>query len=197
VTDGESLECLMTRYLGGDLGAFDALYARVSPRVFSFLLGMTHDRARAEDLCQVTFIKMHQGRAGWIQGAQVMPWVMAIARNALADDVRRIRRAHVVLTPTGELPESRNHDRDIDELLDSAEVGGEPMVPALQEAIAALSPSYKEALVLTKHTGLSLRDAAIVLGTTETAVKLRVHRAYIALRRAFGKGEKKEKKGPR
>ena len=56
---------------------------------------------------------------------------------------------------------------------------------AIDKAVAALSPRQREAFVLTKHSGLSSRDAAKVLGISETAVKLRVHRAYLALRQVL------------
>ena len=42
------------------------------------------------------------------------------------------------------------------------------------------------AFELTKKEGLSVREAAEVLGTTVTAVKLRAHRAYVALRASLG-----------
>ena len=43
--------------------------------------------------------------------------------------------------------------------------------------------AYREAIQLTKMSGLSIAEAATVLGATETAVKLRVHRGYNLLRK--------------
>jgi RNA polymerase sigma-70 factor (ECF subfamily) len=48
-----------------------------------------------------------------------------------------------------------------------------------------LPEAYREAIQLTKVSGLSMQEAAAVLGTTPTAVKLRVHRGYVALRKAL------------
>ena len=42
------------------------------------------------------------------------------------------------------------------------------------------------AFELVKQEGLSMAEAAAVLGTTVSAVKLRAHRAYEALRRVLG-----------
>jgi RNA polymerase sigma-70 factor (ECF subfamily) len=50
-------------------------------------------------------------------------------------------------------------------------------------ALDRLPETYREAIVLTKITGLSVAEAATVLGATETAVKLRVHRGYNQLRK--------------
>ncbi len=57
------------------------------------------------------------------------------------------------------------------------------MSDALEIALQRLPESYREAIELTKITGLSIQEAASVLGTTETAVKLRVHRGYNQLRK--------------
>lgn len=174
----------MQRYLDGDARAFDDLYAGVSGRVFKFLLSMTRDRVRAEDLCQTTFLKLHRARTGWIPGSPVMPWVMAIARNTLFDDSLRSKRARVRVTTTGELPETV----DLGALDLEAERDASPSperAELLTAALERLPPLQREALALTKQAGLSQRDAALALGTTETAIKLRVHRAYEALRAAL------------
>ncbi len=172
--DLESLELLMTRYLEGDIAAFDAIYAQTSQRVFAFQMAMTRNRQVAEDLCQTTYLKLHRAREGWIDGSPLMPWLMAIARNVFLDDARKRKRARVRVTGSGDLPEV------VDPCSTSAPSVG--LREAIDQAIDALSPRQREAFILTKHSGLSPRDAARVLGTTETAVKLRVHRARQALR---------------
>ncbi len=180
----DSLEHLMERYVAGDLPAFEALYARVSGRVLAYLLAMTRDRARAEDVLQTAFLKFHVGRAGFLPGSPVLPWIMAIARHALYDESRSKKRARVRVTETGEVPDMVD-EAELAALLDR---GGPPPVDlheALALAIERLPPLQREALALTKQGSLSHRDAALALGTTETAVKLRVHRAYETLRAAL------------
>ncbi|MEZ4441777.1 MAG: RNA polymerase sigma factor [Polyangiaceae bacterium] len=173
----DSLESLMSRYIAGDPAAFDAIYARTSHRVFSFHMVMAKNRARAEDLCQTTFLKLHRARAGYLEGSPLVPWLMAIARNVFLDDARRVTRAKVKVTGSGELPDMT------DPRSTKSPVTG--LKEAIDRAVDTLSPKQREAFVLTKHTGLSPREAAQVLGTTETAVKLRVHRAYLALRESL------------
>src|SRR5690606_34561353 len=114
---------------------------------------------------------------GYLAPSPVVPWLMAIARNAFIDEARKRGRSNVRVTPSGELP-----DLVDPKSTKTAELG---LKEAIDRAVDALSPGQREAFVLTKHTGLSPRDAARVLGTTETAVKLRVHRAYLALREAL------------
>jgi RNA polymerase sigma-70 factor (ECF subfamily) len=51
----------------------------------------------------------------------------------------------------------------------------------------ALPNRQREALQLLKFQGLSIREAAARVGTTPGALKLRAHRAYLALKTAFRK----------
>lgn len=180
VMSNELLEPIMRRYVGGELRAFDELYARVAPRVLGYLLSMTRDRVWAEDLCQTTFFKLHRGREGWIPGAPVIPWVMAIARNTFYDDAQRARRARVRVTSTGDVPDLPDLD-----LADMSEQPSAELTEIVARAMDALPVLQREALALTTLGGLTHRDAAAALDTTEMAVKLRVHRAYEALRAAL------------
>jgi RNA polymerase sigma-70 factor, ECF subfamily len=178
----EPLESLMARYVAGDLHAFDALYARISPRVFGYLASMTRDPTRAEDLCQTAFLKIHRGRSGWIPGSPVLPWVMAITRNTFHDSTRRSKAEIAHVTKTGEVPDVPDLDAEEGRLAIEMEADGADLGHVLADAIASLPLALREALALTKQGGMAHRDAAVVLGTTEMAVKLRVHRAYKALR---------------
>lgn len=180
MTTEEPMESFMARYVAGDLQAFDSLYERVAPRVFKYLLSMTRDRERAQDLCQTTFLKLHRARAGWIPGSPVLPWIIAIARNALFDDSLRAKNARGKVTATGDLPDIIDL-AELDAPL-NREAPSADLAEILAEAIAGLPVLQREAIVLTKQSGLSQREAALALGTTETAVKLRVHRAYGTLR---------------
>lgn len=162
----------MDSYVDGSVDAFDELYRRLAPRVLSYLMRLTRDRARAEDLLQITFAKLHRARASYLRGAPLTPWVLAIARRSFLDERRAARARAEDLSADGTLPEPRTYEEALPN--DVAE--------ALNRALDELPEAYREAIQLTKVTGLSLAQAADVLGTTTTAVKLRVHRGYLALR---------------
>jgi RNA polymerase sigma-70 factor (ECF subfamily) len=164
---------LMAEYVDGNAESFDRLYRRVSPKLFGYLMRLTRNRERAEDLLQVTFTKVHRARASYLQGAPLLPWLLAIARRSFFDERRKTRVRQEQLSPDGELPEPPTQDTTVPN--DTA--------AALESALNSLPEAYREAIQLTKITGLSLNEAADVLGTTATAVKLRVHRGYVALRK--------------
>lgn len=167
-----TLEELMERYVDGDAAAFELLYRRVASKLFGYLLRLTRQRERAEDLLQITFSKVHRARASYLRGAPVLPWFIAIARRSFLDERRAAASRAEDLSNDGIVPEPS----------DPGEGLGNDVTEALERALDRLPESYREAISLTKISGLSVAEAAEVLGTTPTAVKLRVHRGYLALR---------------
>lgn len=163
----------MERYVDGDAEAFDALYRKLAPILMGYLLRLTRNRARAEDLLQITFTKVHRARSSYLRGAPVLPWTIAIARRSFLDERRAAAVRNEDLSSDGSLPEPRPE----------APAVPTEMSDALEMALQKLPESYREAIELTKITGLSIQEAASVLGTTETAIKLRVHRGYNQLRK--------------
>lgn len=168
----ESLEALMVRYVEGDSEAFEDLYRKLSPKLFGYLLRMTRQHDQAEDLVQITFSKIHRARDSYLKGAPLLPWVLAIARRSFFDSRRRTKVRPEYLSHDGTMPEPQNEEAPL----------GNDVVEALEKAMGELPEAYAEAIQLTKITGLSIAEASEVLGTSKTAVKLRVHRGYKLLR---------------
>lgn len=175
-----SLEALMVGYVEGDSAAFEELYRKLSPKLFGYLLRMTRQREQAEDLVQVTFSKIHRARDSYLKGAPLLPWVLAIARRSFFDARRRTKVRPEYLSTDGTMPEPETEEAAL----------GSDVVEALELAMQRLPESYAEAIQLTKITGLSIAEASEVLGTSKTAVKLRIHRGYKLLRKnleAYGR----------
>lgn len=176
---------LMARYCDGEVAAFDELYAGLAPRLLGYLRAMAGDRSTAEDLLQLTFMKLHQGRAAYIRGANPIPWLYTIAHRACIDDMRRRRRSRVRLSSDGQLP----HEP-------AADVTGRPAQETCDEdqdavarglaALATLPEPLRQAVVLIKLDGRSSAEAASIVGITVSAVKVRAHRGYVALRKLLG-----------
>lgn len=162
----------MQDYVAGSRLAFEELYRRLSPQLLTYLTRLTREQARAEDLLQVTFTKVHRARDSYLQGAPVLPWVLAIARRSFFDERRAAGSRPEELSPDGIMPEMPEH----------------PGVPlelseAVERALGQMPIPYREAIQLTKITGLSVAEAAEVLDSTPSAVKVRVHRGYALLRK--------------
>lgn len=183
--EGTSLEALMDAYCKGDRRAFDELFARLAPKVNVLLLRLSRNRELAEELTQVTFLKVHRARDTYVPGSKVFSWVMAIARNVYIDAYRknRVQRRHETLTDEGVLPEPARHS--------SADAGAfdalrDEEQKLIQDTIDALPATQREALLLLKVEGLSLKQVAEITGASVAAVKVRAFRAYEALRNALG-----------
>jgi len=173
----DAASAAMDRYARGEDAAFGELYDLLSPKLLGFLYRQTRDRARAEDLVQQTFLQMHCARETYVTGADVVPWAFAIARRLAIDSYRRTKRE--VLDPDLDLA-AMVDDTGPDDVLRSKQAA-----EMLQQTLDALPESQRVAFELIKRDGLSVAQAAEALGTTVTAVKLRAHRTYEALRSAL------------
>jgi RNA polymerase sigma-70 factor (ECF subfamily) len=170
----------MDRYARGEDAAFGELYDVLAPKLLGFLYRQTRDRQRAEDLVQQTFLQMHCARETYVTGADVVPWAFAIARRLAIDAYRRGKR------------EVLDADLDLTHMIDDVgpddALRSKQAAEVLQQTLDSLPETQRVAFELIKRDGLSVAQAAETLGTTVTAVKLRAHRTYEALRSALRDG---------
>lgn len=169
----------MERYAAGEEAAFSELYDALAPRLQNFLMRQTRDQSRTDDLLQQTMLQIHCARGRFLKGADVLPWAFAIARRLLIDSYRR--RKHEVASSSDPAEEAAANNQPADDLLHSKRVARE-----VERELSRLPEAQRVAFELVKKDGLSMKEAAQVLGTTVTAIKLRAHRAYVALREALG-----------
>ena len=164
----------MRRYRQGETRAFDALFRRHATRVHAFLLRHTRDRARADDLLQATWLKVHRARETFRDGERFTSWLYTIANNARRDEGRQKARDQSDLTREGQLPEAPQKVEG-----DAADA------ELVRLALAKIPEQYREVIILHRWHDLGFGEIASVLGTTEGAIKLRAHRGYLALREAL------------
>ena len=85
-SDGQLIE----RVGGGDRRAFDELYRRYARAVLGLALRRLGDRGRAEDATQEAFVAIWRSARTFDSGrGSGAPWLYAVARNAITDDLRR------------------------------------------------------------------------------------------------------------
>lgn len=177
----EAASRAMDRYARGDDGACSELYDLLAPRLYCFLARRTRDNAAAEDLLQQTFLQMHSSRRHFAAGANVMPWAFSIARRLLIDRLRKHGREVLGDDEETQPPEPIASHRSPEDVVVHRRLTGR-----VQQELARMPEAHREAFVLVQCDGLSMAEAAEMLGTTVTAVKLRAHRAYEALREILG-----------
>ena len=166
-------DAAMSRYACGDAAAFAEVYDALAPRLFRYLDRRTGNRALTEDLVQQTFLRIHLYRGRFQAGAEVLPWAYSIAHRLLIDAWRRNGRPP---------PDSRDDSSPCPD----AVLQARRLARHIEAELDRMPESQRCAFEMIKLEGLSLREAAEALGVTVTAVKLRAHRAYAALRLAIG-----------
>lgn len=166
----------IARFQAGDSSAFETIMSHYEPYVLGLLWRMTGDRARAEDLCQETFIRVLKGLPRFRGESGLKTWIFRIARNTGTDLFRASDPATEPLdeeagahsTPSPQDP-SRSLERD--------------QIRALVErAMAALPPIPKSVLHLFYWDELSVAEIASVLNLPEGTVKTHLFRGRKALR---------------
>lgn len=173
---------LMERYAAGDDAAFSELYDSLAPRLYGFLQRQTRDRTLTEDLMQQTLLHIHRARGRYLPGADVLPWAFAIARRLLIDWHRAHRREVLPEQPG----DSGAEEAEAPQVAADEVVQARQMMRELEQALASMPESQRAAYRLVREEGLSMSEAAQVLGTTVGAVKVRAHRAHEFLRRVLG-----------
>jgi RNA polymerase sigma-70 factor (ECF subfamily) len=177
-----ALAAAMTRHADGDAEAFAEVYDLLAKRLFAFFLRQTRDRAAAEDLVQQTLLNMHAARSNYVRSSDVVPWAFAIGRRLLIDSRRRTKK-EVLFTSADDEHEALDSRIERSETPDGITMTRE-LATRMEQSLAEMPDAHREAYILVRREGLSVAQAATVLGTTPTAVKLRAFRAYEALRAA-------------
>lgn len=172
----------MERYAAGDDAAFGDVYDAVAPRLYAYLRRRTRDESRAEDLVQRSLLHMHRARGSFLAGSAVLPWAFAIARRLLIDELRRDRRdvlfgAEMVIEDLDVAQGGFGAESDVE---------ARQLARIIHAELGRLPETQRAAFELMRFDGLSHAEAAQALGVTVSAVKLRAHRAYAALRAVLG-----------
>jgi RNA polymerase sigma factor (sigma-70 family) len=182
VTDRESHWAgLMRAANGGDARSYHRLLQELAPVLRGLASrGLARHRLGSEDVedvVQETLLALHLKRGTWDESQAFSPWLYAIARNKLIDNLRRRgRQAHVPIDDIGEL---RAGDLQPGET--PAEING---VDA-ERMIAKLRGREREIVVAISIEGASARQVAERLGMTEGAVRVALHRALRSLAKVY------------
>lgn len=172
---------LMGRIQSGDQGAFAELMQRWELPVKSVIARIVLNASEAEDLAQETFVRVWQRRSQFAVGRAVKPWILGIAVNLARNRLRWWKhRPAVALEEWTELPDHTGPPEAGSRNLESAE-----RAAAVRDAIAALPPESREALVLFEYEQMSYAEIAEALGTPPKTVENRIIRARERLRRSL------------
>jgi RNA polymerase sigma-70 factor, ECF subfamily len=172
---------LLVAARGGDRRALEQLLGTHQARVFRFGQKMCGDEEDAKDVLQETLLAAARTLPEFRGASSVSTWLYTIARSFC---IKRRRTSKFAPAHLDSLEASAEQAVQVRDPARSPEedASGRQLQVALDDAIGALEPMYREVLILRDVEGLAASEVAEALGLTVEAVKSRLHRARMAVR---------------
>lgn len=161
----DPLELLVRRIRSGEIEAFEDLMARTEGRILALAWRMLGDRHLAEDAAQETYLRVFRSLHSFRLGECFEAWLIRIAVNVCCDLARKRGPAPAPVEALETLEG------------DAAPMGAEEAVllhqrrTLVRQAVAALPPAERAALVLRDLEGLSTEETARILGVRPVTVR--------------------------
>ncbi|QDH70483.1 RNA polymerase sigma factor [Marilutibacter alkalisoli] len=168
---------LMLAWAGGDVTAFEQLYARHRAPLYRFLMRQLRDAALADEFFQDVWQRVIAARASWKPEAAFSTWLYRIAHNRLNDHWRGLK--HRPPAPedgderTARIPDPDTPERSLSEFEQRRR---------LQCAIEELPDEQRVVVTLRLEQELSLEEIGEITGVGRETVKSRLRYAMDKLR---------------
>jgi RNA polymerase sigma-70 factor, ECF subfamily len=185
IADSAADSDLVARLKAGDPDAYEEMVRTRAGRMLSVARRFLDDDEAARDAVQDAFLSAFRGIQRFDGQAQLSTWLHRIVVNAALMRIRsRQRRPEQSIEPL--LPvfaEDGHHSTTVVSWTETGEdvLERKETRALVRAAIAELPESYRAVLLLRDIEELSTREAADLVGISENALKLRLHRARQAL----------------
>ncbi len=176
----EAEDTALARQASADRACFAELYRRYVTRVYRYLLVRVRDPHAAQDLTSQTFLAAMESIRNYRASGTFAAWLFGIARRKAAD---HFRRKHTTLPL--EAAECVPHPDPLPDEVVEQRLRLEQVARILRN----IAPERAEALALRVFAGLSAAEVGAVMGKSEAAVKMLVHRAIGDAQARLGTGE--------
>jgi RNA polymerase sigma-70 factor (ECF subfamily) len=161
----------MQRAQRGDGICYEHLLTEIARVVERYLRARFGDIDVLEDCVQECLLAVHLARHTYDPRRPFRPWMFTIVRHRTIDVLRQRRTR---------LRFERSLAREQETVLEREALSRLVLGVRVLERLA---PGYQEAVALTKYAGYSTAEAAAWLGVSEPALKARLHRGLLAIRR--------------
>jgi RNA polymerase sigma-70 factor (ECF subfamily) len=188
-----SIDVTIERAAEGDQSAWDTIVRTYWRKVFNVAYRFVGTYDEAEDLTQEIFLKVFRSLSTFDRRANFQTWLISVSRNLCIDRYRSGRRDREVFA------------REVDAATIPAEAAGpspqarietQDRVALLREALRALSPALRAAVLLRDIHELSYHEIAQKLGIAEGTVKSRINRGRAELARQIDRLRAESAGGP-
>jgi RNA polymerase sigma-70 factor, ECF subfamily len=159
--------------------SWDEIVREHSARVFRLAYRLTGNKHDAEDLTQDVFVRVFRSLSSYSPGT-FEGWLHRITTNLFLDRVRRKQRIRFDSLPDDAADRLQGREPTPASAFDERHLEAD-----IQNALDALSPEYRAAVVLCDIEGLTYEEVAATLGVKLGTVRSRIHRGRAHLRRAL------------
>lgn len=182
-------KALIEGVLSGDEKLFETLVARYGKLVFSTALRLTRDEGDAEDIAQEVFWRVHRKISTFDTSRPFIPWLYKITLNAAYTHLKRKKAGRELaieeLQPRfdgmgGQIPEELTIPSDLEQRLASRQAAD-----LAEGIIASLPEEYGTVLWMHDVAQISAAATAEALKLSVPAVKSRLHRGRLAVRKSL------------
>ena len=186
-TESRTDESLMAELCQGHKEALGELVERYQTDLFRFCVHYVRDVERAKELAQETFIRVYVARDRFDETRKFKPWVLCIARNLCLNDIKRKKTVQM-----DSLEDYASSARELSGgVLQSPSDSPDQLLMTderhamLGELLDTLDAESREIVRLRYFEKMQARDIAEVVGSTEGAVRTRLHRILKGLRERY------------
>jgi RNA polymerase sigma-70 factor (ECF subfamily) len=151
----------------GDRQAFAGIVERYWDRLYRWLYNLSRDRHQAEDLTQETFAKVLAALPSFRPGSNFRAWLFRIGHNNFVNLKRAGKRYQPAVEEAESLPGPTA----------AQSVEDREALAAVRIAVDGLPHDFRNALLLHTQEGLSYREIAAIVKTTEETARWRVYKA--------------------
>ena len=170
-------EEIMQEIKNGDLEKLSILFQKYKVLLYNFFVKQTYNKEISNDFVQNVFYRIIRYRMSFDEKQKFKTWMFKISRNIIADHYSKIKL--------------KTSETDLSEILNYKKISNEDYIEKderteqLYRALDKLPPEKKEILVMCKFNGIKYKDAAEIMEITESAVKVKVHRAISELKEHY------------
>jgi len=170
---------LMLKVKLGDLDKMALLFQRYHRALYGFIFRMTGKQEQSEDMVQDVFYRLLKSRHTFTGEGEFRTWMYHVSRNIIKDHYRKSKNDASQYDADAfaeKLSVAAQADVDIQKKME---------LKQLQQAINKLDEQSREVIVLSRYQELKYAEIAHILGISEGAVKVRVHRAINQLKSLY------------
>lgn len=177
----------VTRAQQGDTRAFDALIMKYGDKLFGLIYQMTSHKENTHDLLQETFSRAYHSIGKFRGNSSFYTWLYQIAVNLTLNFLKKTKRRAAL--SLDQLASSVQQDPALIDQAHDANPARQSHLNELQKklnvAMLTLSEAHRIVVTLFDIQGLSHREIAEIVKTSEGTVSSRLHYAHLQLQSAL------------